>query len=92
MGCVISALWVMQKEIISRMVVLDVYIFHFLEDVGYCLRIWNEGFMILYISCITVRYYAQEISRVFKLNQAAINHIMGLIYYFKNHKCFLKWP
>jgi len=82
----ISAFWVLKKQVIEKVGLLDENIFYAPEDVDYCLRIWNAGYKILYVPNVAVIHHAQEISRGLKLNFVTINHIKGLIYYFRKHK------
>jgi len=88
----ISALWVLKREVLKKVGLLDENIFYAPEDVDYCLRIWLAGYKIIYNSEVTAIHHAQEISRGFKIDQATINHIKGLVYYFKKHKYVLNRP
>ena len=88
----ISALWVLKKEVLKNVGLLDENIFYAPEDVDYCLRIWLAGYKIVYNSEVSAIHHAQEISRGLKINQATINHIKGLVYYFKKHKYVLSRP
>ena len=88
----ISALWVLKKDVLKSVGLLDENIFYAPEDVDYCLRIWLAGYKIVYNNEVSAIHHAQEISRGLKIDQAAINHIKGLIYYFKKHKYVFKKP
>lgn len=88
----ISALWVLKKEVLKNVGLLDENIFYAPEDVDYCLRIWLAGYKIVYNSEVFAIHHAQEISRGLKINQATMCHIKGLIYYFKKHKYIFNRP
>lgn len=88
----ISAMWVLKKELIVNIGLLDEKIFYAPEDVDYCIRIWKGGYKILYVPEVYAIHYGQEISRGFKINRATIEHVKGLFYYFCKHKYFLKKP
>jgi len=88
----ISAFWVIPKTVIDQVGLLDEKIFYAPEDVDYCLRIWKQGFRILYVPESVATHDAQEISRGFKLNKAKIEHIKGLIYYFLKHRYLFRKP
>nr|WP_321399854.1 glycosyltransferase family 2 protein [uncultured Desulfobacter sp.] len=87
----ISACWMMDKKVINAVGLLDERIFYAPEDADYCLRAWKAGVEVIYTPLFKIIHHTQEISRGFKLNQAFINHIAGLLYYFKKHKyCFAR--
>lgn len=88
----ISAFWLIRKEVIERVGLLDENFFYAPEDVDYCLRIWKHGYKIYYVPQVYAIHYAQEISRGLKINKATIEHIKGLIYYFCKHRYFLRRP
>ncbi len=85
----ISACWMMDRTVLKTVGLLDEKIFYAPEDVDYCLRVWKAGFEVIYTPLFKIIHHTQEISRGFKINQALINHIAGLLYYFTKHKyCF----
>lgn len=88
----ISAFWMIRREALEKVGLLDEKIFYAPEDVDYCLRMWKSGFKILYDPRWTVIHDAQEISRGFRLNRATVSHVLGLIYLFKKHRYCLLPP
>lgn len=88
----ISAMWVMRRDIVDKVGLLDEKIFYAPEDVDYCLRIWKAGYRVVYVPDVTGIHHAQEISRGFRLNKATINHILGLCYYFRKHGYIFTGP
>ncbi|PLX88170.1 MAG: glycosyltransferase family 2 protein [Desulfuromonas sp.] len=88
----ISAFWLLRRETLERVGLLDENIFYAPEDVDYCLRIWRAGLRIVYAPQVTVIHDAQEISRGFKINRAVLAHVSGLFYFFKKHGYWLKRP
>ncbi|MBF0117334.1 MAG: glycosyltransferase family 2 protein [Desulfobacterales bacterium] len=88
----ISAFWVMRKEIIEIVGLLDEKIFYAPEDVDFCLRIWQKGYKVVYLAEVKAIHDAQEISRKFIINKPVIDHIKGLFYLFMKHRYFLKKP
>nr|NJM03670.1 glycosyltransferase family 2 protein [Desulfobacula sp.] len=88
----ISAFWIMKKNVLDKIGLMDEKIFYSPEDVDYCLRIWKSDYAIAYIPFVSVVHHTQEISRGFKLNTAFFNHIKGLFYLFFKHRYFLKPP
>lgn len=90
--CAISAMWLFRREILDQVGFLDEHIFYSPEDVDYCLRIWKAGYKILLAPDIVCTHHAQEISRGFRVTSATINHIKGMLYYFKKHRYFFRRP
>ena len=88
----ISAFWVLKKEVLEKIGLLDENIFYAPEDVDYCLRIWLGGYKVLYSAQNQVTHDAQEISRNWKLNLSTIRHIKGLLYYFRKHRYIFRKP
>ncbi len=88
----ISAFWLMRREMIGVVGLLDERIFYAPEDVDYCLRVWRAGYRILYVPSVTITHHTQEISRGFKLNRAKLSHVKGLIYYFIKHRYLWRRP
>ena len=88
----ISAFWMIRKDAIKKVGILDEKIFYAPEDVDYCLRVWKSGYHIGYEPRAYAIHDAQEISRGFKINKATIEHIKGLAYYFFKHRYLFVKP
>jgi len=85
----ISAFWLIKKEVLDRVGLLDEKIFYSPEDVDYCIRVWKAGYKIVYEPSVYVVHDAQEISRGFKINKFTLSHAKGLLYLFLKHRYFL---
>jgi GT2 family glycosyltransferase len=81
----ISAMWVLKRSVVEKIGLLDEAIFYSPEDADYCLRMKKAGYKVVFDPSVYAVHHAQEISRGFKINAAAISHIKGLLYYFKKH-------
>ena len=88
----ISAFWLLKKEVIKNVGLLDEKIFYAPEDVDYCLRIWQAGYQIVYVPTCEVVHDAREISRGFQFNKAFWEHLKGLLYFFMKHRYFFRKP
>jgi GT2 family glycosyltransferase len=88
----ISAFWLLRREVMEMVGLLDERIFYAPEDVDYCLRIWKAGYQIKYVPSVSIIHHAQEISRGFEINMAKINHFKGLMYLYKKHSFLFKTP
>lgn len=82
----ISAVWLLKRELLESVGLLDENIFYSPEDVDYCLRVWQAGYRIVYEPAVTAVHDAQEISRGKKLSSFTLRHAAGLLYYFRKHR------
>jgi GT2 family glycosyltransferase len=84
----ISACWMLSRRCFESVGLLDEKIFYSPEDVDYCLRVWEAGFVITYLPLVSVVHDAQELSRGFKLTRFHFSHLKGLLYLMFKHKYF----
>ena len=84
----ISACWMLSRRCFESVGLLDEKIFYSPEDVDYCLRVWEAGFVITYLPSVSVVHDAQELSRGFKLTRFHFSHLKGLLYLMFKHKYF----
>ena len=84
----ISACWMLRKNVIDKVGLLDENIFYSPEDVDYCIRIWKAGYQVHYFPDVSMVHDAQEISRPkgFLINKFTIRHAKGLLYLFAKHR------
>ena len=82
----ISAFWLMRRDVLEAVGLLDEHIFYSPEDADYCLRVWSAGYTVMYDPSVYAIHCAQEISRGFRPSRAALSHIAGLIYFFRKHR------
>jgi GT2 family glycosyltransferase len=81
----ISACWLLSREVIDAVGMLDEAIFYSPEDVDYCIRVWMAGYRVVHDGSTTVIHHAQEISRSRLPNWATFSHIAGLAYLYRKH-------
>jgi len=82
----ISAFWLIKREVVETVGMLDERIFYAPEDVDYCLRVWQSGYSCVQDSTVHAIHDAQEISRVAPWRPSAISHMKGLVYFFAKHR------
>jgi len=82
----ISAFWMMRRDVLTAVGLLDEEIFYSPEDVDYCLRVWKAGYTVMYDPAVHAVHCAQEISRRFRPTRAAASHALGLLYLFYKHR------
>ena len=79
----ISAFWLLRRQVIDKVGLLDEKIFYAPEDVDYCLRVWLGGYTVAYYPTAEVIHYTQRLS--YKNKKVAASHLRGLLYFFKKH-------
>ncbi len=82
----ISACWMVNRNAINEVGLLDEHIFYAPEDVDCCLRMWLKGWHIVYNPKAEVVHYAQRISH--KSFRMTLLHAEGLAYYFCKYRYF----
>lgn len=83
----ISACWLIRREAVQNVGLLDEKIFYAPEDVDYCLRMWLAGWEVLYVPSAVVIHYTQRCSH--KSLRMAWIHAKGLFYFFHKHGYWL---
>ena len=79
----ISAAWLINREAIDDVGLLDEKIVYAPEDVDYCLRMWLKGWKVVYNPLACVIHYAQRES--YRKPIVAWRHAKGLLYYFRKY-------
>ncbi|MGB9919718.1 MAG: glycosyltransferase family 2 protein [Moorellales bacterium] len=80
----ISACWLVRREALDAVGLLDERIFYAPEDVDYCLRMWLAGWEVLYVPSAEVVHHTQRQS--YRNWRVAWVHAKGLAYYFRKHR------
>lgn len=80
-----SACWLLRKEIIKDVGMFDEKIFYAPEDVDYCARLWQAGYKVVYCKEAQIIHEWQRISKKKLISKMNFEHIKGLIYYFKKY-------
>lgn len=81
-----SAAWMINREAIDEVGLLDEKIFYSPEDVDYCVRIWLSNWKVIYNPKVKVVHYSQRLS--YKKISIALLHIKGLLYFFRKYQYF----
>ena len=84
-GYLMSACWMMRKELPSEIGLLDEKIFYAPEDVDYCIRCQKAGYSIQYCYDAKIIHEWQRLSRKKLFSKHNYEHIKGLIYLFRKH-------
>lgn len=81
----ISAFWIIRKEVLDSVGLLDEKIFYSPEDVDYCVRVWKKGFAIQYYQNTDIVHYTQQISHKKPYSLISISFFLNFLYYFGKH-------
>ena len=79
----ISAAWMVNREAINDIGLLDENIFYAPEDVDYCLRMWLKGWKVVCNPLASVIHHTQR--KTYKDPKIAWEHLKGLFYYFQKY-------
>lgn len=83
----ISAAWLINRKALDEVGLFDENIFYSPEDVDLCLRMWLNGWKVVYYPKCIIIHYTQRLS--YKNKKIAFSHIKGLMYYFNKHKYWI---
>ena len=85
----IGACQVIRKKALDEVGLLDDKIFYGPEDVDLCLRMWLNGWKVIYYPYSQVVHYEQRITKKKFWSKITLAHAKGLVYYFIKHRYFL---
>lgn len=81
----LSACWLMPKEVVDEVGYLDEKIFYAPEDVDYCVRVQRAGYRVVRCYDASILHEYQRISKKKLLSRMNVEHIKGLAYYFSKY-------
>ena len=88
-GFLVSACWMMRKDIVDKIGQLDEKIFYAPEDLEYCIRCWKNGYQVVYCYDANILHHWQRISRKKIISKHNWEQIRGLFHvYAKYHYMF----
>ena len=80
-----GACWLLRKDIVDKVGMLDEKIFYAPEDVDYCARIWQNGYKVVFCQNANIIHEWQRISKKKIISKMNFEHIKGLAYFFKKY-------
>lgn len=89
-GYLLSACWMMKKELFKEVGLLDEKIFYAPEDVEFCIRCHKAGYTIKYCKDAEIIHQWQRLSRKKLFSKHNFEHIKGLGYMFKKYRYLFK--
>lgn len=81
----LSACWLMPVSTIHSVGFLDENIFYAPEDVDYCIRVHQHGLRVVKCWNAEIIHEYQRLSHQRLFSNTNVEHIKGLVYYFKKH-------
>jgi GT2 family glycosyltransferase len=88
----ISAAWLVNRNAVRDIGLLDERIFYAPEDAEYCTRMWSKGWEVWYYPKAEIIHHTQRITKKKPLSLMGLKHIIGLLYYWiKAANYFIGW-
>lgn len=88
-GYLMSACWMIKREVIDKIGLLDENIFYAPEDVEYCIRAWLNGYRVVLCRKCEIIHEWQRLSRKKMFSKHNWEHIKGLCYMYRKFRfCF----
>ena len=84
-GYLMSACWLMRKEVQEEIGYLDERIFYSPEDLDYCIRCWKAGYRVVYCYNAEIVHLWQRISRQKMISRHNFDQLKGLGYLFRKY-------
>lgn len=85
-GYLMSACWMVRREIIDEIGPFDEKIFYAPEDLEYCIRCWKAGHKVAYCYDADVLHHWQRLSRKKIISKHNFEQIRGLLHIFIKYK------
>ena len=85
----VGACQVIRKTTINKIGLLDENIFYGAEDIDFCLRLWFNGWKIIYYPYVNILHFEQRLTKKHFFSKLTFEHLRGLIYFFVKHKYFM---
>ena len=87
-GYLISACWMIKRELMEKIGPLDERIFYSPEDVEYCVRTWKKGYRVIFCPNARIIHATQRISKKKLFSRHNWEHVKGLCYFFSKYGLF----
>ena len=87
-GYLISACWMIKRDLMEKIGLLDEKIFYSPEDVEYCVRTWMKGYRVIYCPNAGIIHVTHRISKKKLFSRHNWEHVKGLCYFFSKYGLF----
>ncbi len=83
---VIGACQLIKKSVFQSIGLYDEKIFYGPEDVDFCLRVWKNGFKVVYFPEAVITHDEKRVTKKKCFSMITFKHLLGLIYFFSKYK------
>lgn len=83
---VIGACQIIRREAFAHVGLLDEQFFYGPEDVDYCIRMWRNGWRVMYVPDAVVMHAEQRLTKARALSKLSLVHTENLARYFLKHR------
>ena len=84
-GYLLSACWMMRRNVLEKVGLLDERIFYAPEDVDYCVRVHRAGFRVAWYHDVEIIHEYQRLSKRKLVSKMNWEHVKGLVYFFRKY-------
>lgn len=91
-GYLLSACWMMPKSALDTVGLFDEKIFYSPEDVDWCVRCHISGLRVVRCYEARIVHEYQRLSHKKLISKTNLEHIKGLVYYFRKYNSFFRAP
>lgn len=81
----IGACQFIRKSVIEKIGMYDDKIFYGPEDIDFCLRIWKEGWKVIYFPYTNMVHHEQRITKKKFFSKISLKHFYGILYLYKKY-------
>lgn len=89
---VIGACQIIRRAAYEQIGALDAQFFYGPEDVDYCMRMWQQGWRVMYVPEAVVTHLEQRVTKQRAFSKLALLHAWGLARFFWKHQYLFTRP
>ena len=89
-GYLMSACWLLPREVMAELGGFDERIFYAPEDAEFCARVWQSGRKVVLCPQAEILHHWQRLSRRRLLSRHNLRHLLDLLYFLRKHRRFLR--
>jgi len=82
---ILGACFMIRKNVIHDIGILDPQYYLYVDDIDYCLRAWQNGWKVYYVPTVTVVHHHKAESDKNFISSASYQHFKSMIYFISKH-------